>query len=62
MGQVIGSSDDKGAEPADDPVRPQDVLATVYRHLGINPSKHLFTLDGRPVPVLLKGKVIPQLL
>ena len=36
MGQVIGSSSAKGEAPKDNPYRPENVLATVYRHLGID--------------------------
>ncbi len=35
-GRVLGSSDAKGAFPRDLPKSPQDVLATIYRHLGVD--------------------------
>ena len=35
-GRVIGESDAKGAFPKLNPKSPQDVLATMYRHLGID--------------------------
>ncbi len=35
-GQVIGSSDTSGAEPADRPVTPEEVAATVFTALDIN--------------------------
>ena len=62
MGQVIGASDEKGAQPGESPIRPQDVLATMYHHLGINPKTLLYTQDGRPTPILSEGKIISQLL
>lgn len=50
-GQVIGSSDSVGESPADRPVTPADLAATVYTLLGIDPGLELHTTDGRPVRV-----------
>ena len=36
MGQIVGATNSKSEYPTHDPVTPQDLLATVYRHLGIN--------------------------
>jgi hypothetical protein len=44
-----------------DPVTPQDLMATVYRHLGIDPSITFPDFSGRPVPLLFTGRPIPQL-
>ena len=60
-GRVIGESDSKGAEPKERPVQPQDVLATMYRHLGIDYNKHYLDHGGRPVPVLPFGAPIDEL-
>jgi uncharacterized protein (DUF1501 family) len=60
-GRVIGSSDDKGAEPAANPKTPQDVLATMYRHLGIDTTIQYTDYSGRPHPVLPSGKPIDEL-
>ncbi len=54
-GRVIGSSDEKGALPKADPKPPQDVLATIYAHLGIDTEANYLN-NGRPVPVLPFGK------
>ena len=51
-GQVIGSSDATGADPVDQPYRPENVLATVYRHLGIDPAMTFNDNSGRPRYVL----------
>jgi hypothetical protein len=48
-GQVIGSSDSVGESPADRPVTPSDLTATIYTLLGIDPAGELTTPDGRPV-------------
>jgi hypothetical protein len=61
MGQVIGASDKIGGEPVERPIRPQDVLATVYNHLGIDPKGHLVNLSGQPIPILNDGKRIAEL-
>ena len=60
-GRVIGESDSKGAEPKERPVQPQDVFATMYRHLGIDYNKHYLDHGGRPVPVLPFGAPISEL-
>ncbi len=60
-GRVIGESDSKGAEPRERPVRPQDVLATLYRHLGIDTHRHYLDFGGRPNPVLPYGEPVDEL-
>jgi hypothetical protein len=50
-GTVIGASDATGESPADRPVTPADLAATVYTLLGIDPARTLFTTDGRPVRI-----------
>jgi hypothetical protein len=62
MGQVVGATNARGEFPTDSPVTPQDLLATIYRHLGIDPD-HVFTDSlGRPVPVLAHGQPIRPLI
>ena len=61
MGQIIGASDATGAAPTDRPISPSDVLATLYRHLGIDPTQQLTNLQGRPIPLLPDGKPIDEL-
>lgn len=62
MGQVIGSTDDKGARPKDRPLHPNDVLATVYKHLGIDHTRPFINSAGRPIPILPHGEPITELL
>jgi uncharacterized protein (DUF1501 family) len=47
-GAVYGASDKIGAYPADRPVSPADLTATVYHALGIDPAMELFDQTGRP--------------
>jgi hypothetical protein len=62
MGQVIGRSNPKGEYPADRPVSPQDVTATIFHHLGINAREVLFR-DGldRPTALVETGQPIREL-
>jgi Protein of unknown function (DUF1501) len=46
-GRAYGSSDAKGAYPADRPVTPADLAATVYQLLGIDPAATLSDAEGR---------------
>jgi uncharacterized protein (DUF1501 family) len=60
-GRVVGESDDKGAYPKDNAKDPQDVLATLYRHLGVDTHAEYLDHTGRPRPVLPFGKPIQEL-
>ena len=59
-GTVVGASDEKGAFPKTNPKTPQDVLATIYRHLGIDVNADYMN-NGRPVRVLPSGNPIDEL-
>jgi hypothetical protein len=59
---VVGSTNAKGEMPQDRPLWPQDVLATVYRHLGIDPDQSFLNTAGRPIPILHDGAPIEELL
>jgi hypothetical protein len=60
-GQVIGSTTSTGDGPRERPLDPHDVLATAYRHLGIDPHLHLPDPTGRPMP-LCRGEPIRELI
>ena len=36
MGQVVGATNRRGEYPNERPLTPKDLLATIYRHLGID--------------------------
>lgn len=59
-GRVVGESDEHGAFPKSNPKSPQDVLATVYRHLGVDTHAEYLN-NGRPIPVLPFGKPVDEL-
>ena len=62
MGQVIGSTTPKGEYAQDNRLDPNDLLATVYRFLGINQEHAFPDRSGRPMPILPYGTPIPELL
>jgi uncharacterized protein (DUF1501 family) len=61
MGQVIGSTNARGEVPKDRPLHPTDLLATIYRFLGIDTSKEFADHSGRPLAILSGGEAIGEL-
>ena len=61
-GQVVGESDAKAEMPKDRPISPDDVAATFFKSMGIDPTKEYKTPGGRPVMIVRYGKPIPELL
>lgn len=61
MGQVVGATNEKAEYPVDRPYSPQDLLATAYRHLGIDTSRTFEDRTGRPIPILFEGQPIREL-
>jgi hypothetical protein len=59
-GAVYGASDRIGAYPAADPVTPDDVAATMYWALGLDPATEVQDTLGRPLPIAA-GKPITAL-
>jgi uncharacterized protein (DUF1501 family) len=51
-GRVVGSSDPIGAVPADRPVEPADIVATIFHSLGLNVETSLPGPSGRPFPLV----------
>lgn len=62
MGQVVGGTDRHGLQVAHSPYRPQNVLAMVYRHLGIDPATTFPDFSGRPRHLLEERRPIRELL
>jgi len=62
MGQVVGATNSRAEYPAQQPHTPQDLLATMYRHLGIDPAQTLVDYSGRPIRILESGQPIADLL
>jgi hypothetical protein len=51
-GLIVGATDRLGTRPHSRPVTPENIHATIYTVLGIDPKLQLFDNTGRPVPVL----------
>ena len=51
-GQVIGETDAHAARSKGQPYTPSNVLATLYRHLGIDPAITLADHNRRPMHIL----------
>jgi len=60
-GMVYGASDRIGAYPANNPVRPEDIAATMFHCVGINPATEVRDPLGRPLP-LSTGTPISEIL
>lgn len=62
VGQAIGLSNSKGEVPVDGAYRPENVLAMIYRHLGIDPKQTFDDFAGRPRYLLEDDAPITELL
>ena len=61
-GYAHGTTDNNGMAPATEACSPDDVSATMFTQLGINPHGELQTPTGRPITLFRGGKVIKKLL
>jgi hypothetical protein len=59
-GQVYGATDRHAAYVKDNPVRPEDLLATVYTALGIDPDSEVHDRERRPYRIT-EGKPVSAL-
>jgi hypothetical protein len=55
-GRVIGKSDPVGGFPAERPVLPGDLVATIFHSLGLDHESHLPGPAGRPFPLVDFGR------
>ncbi len=55
-GRVVGASDRIGGVPAERPVEPAEVVATIYHSLGLDLETKLPGPQGRPFPLVDSGK------
>jgi uncharacterized protein (DUF1501 family) len=60
-GYVYGRSDKQAAFPAENPVEPRDLIATVYHALGVSAEQTISDTSGRP-HFIRAGKTIHDLL
>ncbi len=61
-GQIIGASNARGERPRSRPVLPQDLMATLYHQLGIDPETAFANRIGQPIKIGSNGQVISELL
>jgi uncharacterized protein (DUF1501 family) len=61
MGQVVGATNSKAEYPIERPLTPKDILATIYRHLGIDYTNTFPDHSGRPIHILSEGAPIAEL-
>ncbi|MGO9471178.1 MAG: DUF1501 domain-containing protein [Isosphaeraceae bacterium] len=61
-GRVVGRSDKIASDPAERPISPKDILATMYHLLGIDPTTMLTDNLGRPMPLVADAAIIPEVL
>jgi hypothetical protein len=61
-GQVVGGSDETASAPQHTAYSPDDVAATYYENLRIDPAKVYQTSSGRPITLVRDGQAIKNLL
>lgn len=61
MGQIVGESSAKAEVPKSRPIGPQDLMATLFHVLGIDPDVSFRDPSGRPTPMLTSGRPIEEL-
>jgi hypothetical protein len=62
MGQAVGSTNSRGEIPKDSPYRASQVLSTLYRAVGIDPSMTFPNGSGRPMYILDDREPVTELL
>lgn len=50
-GYVYGKSDERAKYPAEKPVRPEDLAATIFQLLGIDPGTEIYDHNNRPLVI-----------
>lgn len=60
-GIVHGESDRDGKYPIEKKTSPEDLAATIYHALGIDPQTMLTMPDGRPIPLTNGGKAVTEI-
>jgi len=60
-GQVVGETDSRAELPKSRALGAQNVLATVYHALGIDPAQTVPDFTGRPMPLLDDREPISEL-
>jgi hypothetical protein len=61
-GQILGASDKDGAEPADMPITPEQIAATILSLTGVHPQTEVTQQDDRPIAYVDRAAPITALL
>ena len=61
VGQVIGETDSQAARSKGQPYTPSNILANLYRHLGIDSAATIPGFDGRPMYILDDRELVREL-
>jgi hypothetical protein len=61
-GQIVGSTDKNGYAATEKIYAPENLVSTVYRKLGIDPDKILYTPTGRPTHLVSDPHPISELM
>lgn len=61
-GLIYGASDATGADVEDKPLTVENLAATIYNQIGIDPNMKLETEDKRPVSLVYNGTIMNDLL
>jgi hypothetical protein len=59
--QVIGATDDKAQGPTGDGFTPDDLAASFFQNIGIDPKTEYAANVGRPITLIRNGEPIPKL-
>lgn len=62
QGMVYGETDKQAAYPISHPVSPADLVATIYRQLGIDPHMTVRDQTGRPLAIAHGGEPIDEII
>jgi len=57
-GQVIGKTNERGETPVEQPVKVEDLAASIYHLLGVDPEKEYRTPSGRPIRLVTGGTLV----
>jgi hypothetical protein len=61
-GQFVGGTNQAGDAPDDKTnIKPDDIAATIYHALGIDPLLEYFTNTGRPTMLVPHGRIMHEL-
>lgn len=61
-GAIVGKTNDKAEHPIERALKPNNVLATIFHVMGIDPTQTFPDHSGRPIPILPDNEPIREIL